>query len=263
MENFYDYKQASLEDTAGLVALINEEAINDSDKIVVLPEKFRYEATKKAIEERRLFVALDSKQNIVAYKKMFVPDDEELNDILNNELRVSHLQEPVGSSIIDLNEKLSVHDESSKTIKMMLVSPVTYIYTGADFTNTNHRSKGINDRLTRYALNTLKSSVMENIKRKGSIYCAIMYGLTKSNVGNESNILDGRTHSIVKQFVPFATEVAYEYNKFVPTTMLITRFSAFKPSFDPKDSECKPLPDNQSIPGYGYVIGCPLGENKK
>jgi hypothetical protein len=261
MEDSYGYKQALLEHTEGLATLINEEAINDSDKIVVLPEKFRYEATKKAVEEGRLFVALDSKQNIVAYKKMFVPEDEELADILTNELRVSPFQEPAGSSNIALNENLSVHTESSKTIKNMLVSPATYIYTGADFTNINHRNKGINNGLTTYALRMLKSSVMENIKRKKSIHLAVMYGLTKSNVGNESDILDGRTRSIVKQFVPFAKEVAYEYSAFVPSTMLITRFSAFKPSFDPKSSECRPLSDDQSIPGYGYLVGCPLHKN--
>jgi hypothetical protein len=258
MEESYCYKQASLKHTDGLVRLINEEAINDSDKIVVLPEKFRCEATKKAIEDGRIFVALDGKQNIVAYKKMFVPGDEELNDIVTNELRISSAQEAAGSANIDLSDNFSAHNASVETVQNRLVLPATYIYTGADFTNTHHRNKGINNGLTAYALSMLKSSVMDNIKRKNSVNLAVMYGLTKSNAGNESDILDGRTRSIVKQFAPFAKEVTQEYGAFVPSTMLIARFSAFKPSFDPKSSECKPLSDNQSIPGYGYAIYCPL-----
>lgn len=38
----------------------------------------------------------------------------------------------------------------------------------------------------------------------------------------------------------------------------LARYSSFKPTFDSESTECRPLPDDKSIPGFGCIIQCRL-----
>jgi hypothetical protein len=251
-----EYKRATNEDVESIVDLMNTHAYKDSDKIVIVPEQFRTGYVQSAVDAGRLFVATHD-QKIIGYKKLFcVTDTHELNDILSNELRCKG-SAPVacGKSVVD---DLSCRSISSDAITQLLSSPVTYIYNGADYSHPQYRGRGVNSQLTAYALNAVSQAVIEHINDHKSTHLAIAYGLTRSNAGQESNLLDGRTHGIIKQFIPHASLVADAVNVVLPKSILLSRHHAFKPSFDPKDTECKPLPDDQAIPGYGCLMACAL-----
>ena len=251
-----EYKRATHEDVKSIVDLMNTHACKESDKIVIVPERFRAGYVQSAVDAGRLFVAVYD-QKIIGYKKLFcVTDAEELNDILSSELRCSGTQPVVCGAASRAD--MTVQDVSSDAITQLLSSPVTYIYNGADFTHPDHRGKGVNSQLTEYELNTVSQAVIEHFKDHQSTHLAMAYGLTQSNAGQERDLLDGRTHGIIKQFIPHVQTIANAVNAVSPTSILLSRHHAFKPSFDPKATECKPLADDQAIPGYGCLIACTL-----
>lgn len=251
-----EYKQATKDDVKGIVELINTHAYHDSDKIVIVPEKFRAGYVHSAIDAGRLFVATHDQQ-IIGYKKLFcITDANELDDILSNELRCKGVQ-PVVCSNVAVND-LSCQHVSSDNIVDLVSAQATYIYNGADFTHPNYRGMGVNSQLTQYALNVISQTLIGHIKDHKSTHLAMAYGLTQSNAGKETDVLDGRTHGIVKQFVPFVQSIAKAVNATSPSTMLLGRYCAFKPSFDPNATECIPLPDQKAIPGYGCLMMCTL-----
>lgn len=262
MQDIIEYKQASLDDLKGLVTIINEDAVKDSDKIVVLPENFREGSTKNAIEKGRIFIATNYNK-IIGFKKLFVAQNDECNDILTHELRITSGQEVQACAKIVFNSDVHTENTEPSVIKNILKDPITYIYTGGDFTHALYRGKGINNNLTTSAFNSIESCVVDDIKKKQSLYLAIMYGLTTDNAGSLHDIMGGRTKNIAKQFIPFAQTVTKACNMSIPREFFIGRYNALKPSFDLKDKECKPLPDEKSIPGYGYVILCPLSKELK
>ncbi len=257
MESDIEYRQATNDDTVGIVDLINTYAYKDNDKIVIVPEAFRAAYIQSAIQTKRLFVASNDK-TIVGYKKLFcITDEHECNDILNNELRCTE-DTSAGCALI------SAHDESTQDflpeqLTTIMSLPITYIYNGADFTHPQYRAQGINSSLTKYALEATSDAVRKDIEKKKSTYLAMVYGLTKSNAG--ASIVDGRTHGIFKQFVSFAQAITHTLKCAEPSQVILSRHHAFKPSFDPKATECKPLSDSQSIPGYGYLVACALDQN--
>jgi GNAT superfamily N-acetyltransferase len=131
-----EYRKANIDDVPGLLDLINNYAIKDNDKIVILPEKFRANYIKELIEEEKIFVAMQTstssfpeKTEIIGYKKLFLfTDKDELDSTLINELHCKEL--------LDVNG--------------------AFIYDGSDFTHPDYRGRGINSNLTLFALDSIK-----------------------------------------------------------------------------------------------------------
>lgn len=260
------FRQATSDDVLGIVELINTHGAKDNDKIVVLPEKFRAGAIQGAVSKGRFFVAVSTDQelkssHVIGFKKLFcITDKDELDDVLNNELRCVD-QDPAASGIV-LIENNTIHvPKQSNDIQEVLSSKATYIYNGGDFTHPYYRNKQINASLTAYALSVIKAKVVDDIAAHKSSNIVMGYGLTKSNAGQ--NLLDGRTSSIVKQFVPFVQEVAQSTGSRPPSEIILSRYPAFMPTFDLNAVECKPLADEQSIAGYGYLLACCLSQSTK
>jgi len=250
--NSYEFRYAQLSDVPGLVELINKQAQKDSDKIVVVPERFREGYVRSAINQSRLFVALHAGA-IIGYKKLFcVTDKAESEDILKNELRAIGTQSVSSGSIDPLLRAVSMIEP--KQLPAELLDKSTVIYTGADFTHPNYRGKGVNTLLSEYAFNQLAPSVRAECDRRNSDYSVLVYGLTRYNAGEEHELLGGRTCSIVKQFLAFRSKINPLNNSAGKDALEIHRFTAFKPSFDPHAIECVPLADDQAVPGYGYVL---------
>lgn len=65
----YQIRQALQDDIPNIVKLMNRQAYKDSDKIVIVPEKFREEYIQNAVQTGRLFVALHANK-IIGYKKL-------------------------------------------------------------------------------------------------------------------------------------------------------------------------------------------------
>ena len=254
----YTVRRATMNDAQGVVDLINKSACNDSDKIVIVPELFRLSYVQSAINEKRLFAAsYDDK--IVAFKKLFcITNENERDEIVKGELRLKG-SKPVCSAKISNNEIEYIEPEE---IEAALLAQGTYVYIGADFTDPDHRGVGINSKLTQHALESELSVAVEDIQKQKSAYLHIVYGLTQFNADNSNDVLAGRTKGIFREVVPFLQAVAQESNHLTPSRFLLSKHSAFKPSFDPKDTVCRPLPDEKSIPGYGNLIGCSLEKRK-
>ena len=252
-ESEYVTRRALERDIPDLVDLINTQACKDSDKIVIVPEQFRTAYIRSAVGDDRMFVATHA-SNIIGFKKLFcITDNDERDDILANELRCIGGVEPVVVESVSLNG-LKSQDASPEELEKLFSSPVTYIYNGADFTHPDHREKGLNSRLTKYALDLVTKPTADHVQRNKSTYVALVYGITQANSGKERDVLGGRSKGIVNQFIPFVKAVAQVCGRTPQSHVLLTRHHAFKPSFDPKAVECRPLSDDQAIAGYGCLL---------
>jgi len=79
----------------------------------------------------------------------------------------------------------------------------------------------------------------------------MIFGLTQANAGDEPGLPGDRTPSIARSFAQFIKTIDQ------PTEPIIfthNRYTAFMPTFDPKSETCRPLPDDQSIAGFGCVL---------
>ena len=255
----YAYTQATHEDVSSVVQLMNTHACNDSDKVVIVPKAFRERYVQSAVGAGKLFVAKHGDQ-VIGYKKLFcITDPKEIKDILIDELRCNGT--PVACGAVSAPEYHDMQLISPTAITELSATQMTYLYTGADFTHPAHRGKNVNAALTDYALAVTSKSVIDHSKQQGSTHLAMVYGLTEGNAGQKDNVLAGRTRGILAHYVPYAQSIANALGAQSPTQFILSRHHAFKPSFDPESIECVPLPDDQSVPGYGCVIACALEHN--
>lgn len=252
----YVSRKASASDIAEIVDLVNTQAFKDSNNLVIVPKVFRQGYFETAVLKSRLFVVCRDRK-IVGYKKLFcITDKDELSSIMNDELRLP--SDPVTCSSLSI-DTFEPHAVAAEEVALLLACPtVTYIYDGADFTHPDYRSRGINSALTAYALATSSDAIMHDIRTKASTHIAMLYGLTCENAGKEDDLLGGRSHGILKQFIPLIQSLALTYPCAIPRTLLLSRHHAFKPSFDEDATTCIPLPDSHSIAGYGCLIACAL-----
>mgnify|MGYP003498063662 FL=1 len=251
------YRQATIEDAPGILNLINTHAIKDNDKIVVLPEAFRLQALQNGICKGRYFVAHDtSAEQIIAYKKLFLlQEEQEQKEVLEEELRLQGYK----STFVDDNTflcnagfclpTLSVTTPSIPTLEQCL-----YIYTGGDFTHPEHRSRGINSALTDYALSAVQPAVQEHLLKNKVHQLALVYGLTHLNdYGLCLRNGTSRTPHIADAFARFII-LLQPTKKTNTIPILRQRFKSCMPTFDLHANECRPLPDDKAVAGYGNIL---------
>lgn len=264
--NKITYRQATQTDVEPLLDLINFEAANEKNKIVILPKLFRKSALEESIKKGRYFVAaIDSRYDkamIVGFKKLYcITDLKELVDLLTNELRAVGTPISCGTLATKLAKNSKKLLYTSKLVNTEVsTKDATYIYDGGDFTHHKYRNKGHNTNLTEFALKHIKSIVLDDIAAKKSKQLFIAYGLTNANSG--INFMDGRTPSIAKLFIQFANSITNAFNLESPSMLVCRRYPAFMPTFDPNSQKCIPLSDENSVPGYGYLLEAPLKPNK-
>jgi hypothetical protein len=241
------YRLATQEDTSRLLKLINTQAVHDSDKIVILPKKFRSIALESGIKKNRYFIAEHNGQ-IIGYKKLFVmADEDEKADVLVNEIRCKnndHNRTFAGK--IDaqglFHVEGSMHSDNCYNL---------CIYNGADFTVPEYRGKGINKQLTNTALVSLIDQVKKQMHENKPSAITMLYGITQANAGEVPGASSDRTPSIAQSFKFFLQKLE---NRQENISLIHHRYRAFKPSFDPESQECRPLADEYSIPGFGCVL---------
>jgi hypothetical protein len=254
------FRQAMSADIPGIVTLMNTEAHKESDKIVIVPEVFRAGYVETAVRDGSLFVA-EQAAKIIGYKKLYcITNEADLADKLSNELRLKGTKPAACASVAlpSMTPLDAASTEAALTLEKLLASPATYIYNGADFTHPAHRGTGVNTGLTQHAVAAIAPTAIEQTRRQRATHIAMVYGLTRSNAGTEGDLFGGRSRGIVNEFIPAAKTIAVASGCTLPAALLLTRHHAFKPSFDPKATECRPLSDALAIPGYGCLIACPL-----
>lgn len=244
------YKQAALNDVEKILSLMNDEAVRDAGKIVIVPKKFREGAIQKAVEEERMFVATDSLERIVAYKKLYIVPKDEKKDLLESEIRC------LGNDSKLVDEGLYVPlNDYTKRLRLSIINQVVYdqndlmIYTGSDFTHPKCRNQGISTQLTAFAFSTLLSKVKDLLQEQDLKRIHLAYGLTASNDSVDGFDGKGRTPGIVKTFGSFLENVGLK-----DAGLYHCRYKAWMPTFDPESEICVPLPDESSIAGFGNVI---------
>ena len=250
----YTHKQATSDDIQAIVELMNNHAAQDAmDKIVIVPKIFREDYVRNGVETGRFFVTY--KNNIViAYKKLFcITDNQERNDILTSELRLNTPAVAVGKFFTASHQMIS--DNSLTYIfPNFFTDAITILYTGTDYVHPDMRTHGINVKLTTYALHSSIKTILRDIDARKSTYIALVYGLTQENADREDNLMGGRTGNIIKIFESFMSNQLFEKGFEKPTEYILTRHCSFKPSFAVDSEECKPLPDDKSVPGYGCAL---------
>lgn len=262
-----EYRKADKNDAQGIVNLINEHGVNDNDKIVILPQLFRLKAMEGAIEKGRIFVACDKHDNaIIGYKKLFLlSNTPECVETLFQEIRcMGQDSEHIDTAYFTNTDQYATRcttDTGDVTYNMS----DTYIYNGADFTHPDFRGKGINTQLTETALALTKETVLECIRTNHAKQLIMFYGLTHSN-DYDNNNGKSRTPSIVRSFASYIQAHIHhtEHESTLDNRSIRhDRYKAFMPTFDPQATECKPLSDEYSVPGYGNVLSHSLERNNK
>lgn len=250
------YHRATQFDAQHILNIIKEYGIHERTKIVILPEQFREEALNKEIISKRLYCAKE-KSDIVAFKKLFIIKDfDEFTNITQNEIRChGEKRSFIDTRIIDPLQK-TIKPLDKETVLFNNTNSVV-IYCGGDYTIPSYRGKKINSQLTDHAFDEIKNDTLSAIARDSDIRkIVLLYGLTATNAGENGGI--DRSPSIIKSFKKFIEIIARKYKYSTTAPLYHNRYEAYMPTFNPTDTECKPLPDDHSIRGYGNVLIFPL-----
>lgn len=239
------FELASEQDIDKITNIIDNDARHDSQKIVILPKKFQKDILQKNIENGKLFVAKNN-NSILGYKKLFVLENEEKHDVLVNEIRCT--AEPVYQAkiyenleFIDSQDNLVINPDSSNNL---------IIYTGGDYTLPQFRGCGINSKLMDYSLSLIKPEILEKLRDNKIIFLSLVYGITKYNSGQVPGDKGDRSYYIAKAFINFIKSLGFQDN----IALDYARYKSFMPTFDYNSQELKPLPDEQSVPGFGCIL---------
>jgi len=247
--------QATNDHISSIVSLINNHAINDNDKIVILPEKFRQSAIEDSISKKRLYCATHN-NTVIGFKKLHtITDENEFNDMAQNEIRCLGDQSRLIQTTVFSSDNTKSNLHINANFPWSLHNSIV-IYTGGDFTQKDYRGQKINSFLMNYALASISDDIKNSIATNNKInYIVMLYGLTKSNAGENGGI--DRTPSIVRALRKPVEEI-FPNNK---SNIIHKSYTAFMPTFNSKNNQCIPNPDEKSIPGYGNVLIFPLNNN--
>ena len=239
-----EYRIADERDHDQILNLINEHAVKDYKKIVIVPKLFRPDFVRGNIAARRLFVA-SSDKGIVGYKKLYLMSDHaERESVLKDELRCMGAN-PVYKGFVDESGSVSLDDT---------VTPDDYgvcIYDGGDYTLPAYRGRGINTALTNASLDSFRPDVTAALTASAAKMLTLVYGITQANAGEKPGATGDRTRSISRSFMHLIKSLEHRSD---PIVLKHFRYTAFMPTFDSESTECVPLPDDQSVPGYGCVL---------
>jgi ribosomal protein S18 acetylase RimI-like enzyme len=243
----YSFSLATKNDSAAIVDLINTQATKDADKIVILPESFRLSAIANASNKERLFVARDITQGekIVAFKKLFLlTDNQERNEIMQDEIRcIGSKSESTFAGMIKKGAVTTLNTHPT------FGQDDLYIYNGGDFTHPDYRKNGLNKELSQHAFSTIFS---DQLSKQSPARIHLLFGLVQANSGSNVGEKGDRAIPLADVFSNFIRQV-YPNTK-DDISLTYHRYKAFMPTFDPTSSECKPLPDEKAIPGYGCIL---------
>lgn len=282
-KNGVTYRLATADDLAKIQMLYRNLSEDDKHKLVVYPEPYRSEILAEAIEKKRIFIAIDPNRrtrqsiNIISILKAYVVDDrDELLQILQTELRcvssrahkasnaLKGFQRIVFEDIYQFDEKLDLNPILTETtaIQYQYSKKQTYIYFGSAYTCPDSRGKYISTKLEKFALETLKSDVLKDIRTNKSERLFYIYGIVAANVESKSRI------SVFSQFalnIKAALKIPAETDD-DDNPVAVLRFfmyDSIKPTFEVRQvsrrtTRLEKLPDDEANVGYGCLIDCPL-----
>ncbi len=246
------YRIAQEDDVPGILAQYEKASEHDdAKKIVILPQAFREPALKTSLISQRMYVA-QKDGTIVGFKKLFLLTNPlERHEVLADEIRCF-----VPSICASIVARANLQEASATECQALDAANKVILYNGGDFTDPLYRQQGINVNLMRAALKHIKPAVLDELAQPHIKGLVMVFGLTQANAGK--HILDGRTSGILRAFNTFINELSTDTGLQFADTIALSRHAAFMPTFDPLAMECKPLPDDQAIAGFGSIIECAL-----
>lgn len=243
----YNYRRATETDLPKLLHLISTQAIYDHQRIVILPKKFREPALLSAIEKNRMYI-VENDDEIVGFKKLFLITDEiEKINILKDEIRCIDNEENCAFSGHINNDGEFVE---SKIISLNDCYNLCF-YNGSDFTAPSHRGKGLNQKLTNFALVSVIEDIKAKMQDQDTDYLTMLYGITEKNAGDQPGADNDRTVIIFKLFKFLIQKLESNQDSIL---LHHKRYNAFMPTFDPESEVLQPLPDELSVPGFGCIL---------
>lgn len=254
------YRQAMADDIPALIQLIDSFTPDDKHSLLVLPIHLRESSLQSAIQNGRLFVAINDKEAVIAFKKLFViKDDEERESILVDEIRCldrrgAYRAAHAGCGRFSINAaenhiRMDAQESLSSSPRHTL-----FIYNGSDYTLPEYRRLGINSELTRAALRIIYPQIREILAHSSYQTVGLVYGLVKELAGEQ--LIEGRTRAIA---LVLTQEIASLTDEIFPPVgglcLECIRFDSYKPEFDPITGAL--IPD--AVPGFGYLLSFSLG----
>jgi len=255
-QDLVEYRKAQKSDIPSILSLM-EESASEADKLVVLPKACRESFVKDLIDKSYLFVALVGNE-VVATKKLFIAEGAERDDVLKNVIR-SEGEKARLSLRGNINDGGVVvfYEDTLKTPRFP--SYGVCIYDGFDFTRKAFRGRGINTGLFAVAFESIMPQLNDVLRKADQKNITLLYGLTYANAGERPGMASDRTPGMAKAFQSFIKKFI---DKKVSSVVLeLARYHSVMPTFDQNSHDCKPLPEENGVPGYGYVLTYELKGN--
>jgi len=142
MHKRFSLKKANHRDIGGILKLIGSFTKKDKNKLVVMPKKFRKEQLADSIDKGQIFVVTPkgNKQDIVGFRKTFIIEKDQRQDILENEIRCCGPK----SKLLNTECFIPDYPYTSCTTNTFFTPHKgdTYVYLGSSFISPQFRGNG-------------------------------------------------------------------------------------------------------------------------
>lgn len=245
-----EYRLAKDSDIDSILNLMDE-ASSESDKVLVLPKACRKGFLWDLLARRRLFVAVLGNR-VVATKKLFLTENAEKDQLLHELHCVGEKAKLAFRGKINKDGSfISTHSSSDVFQVPNALDYGVCLYDGFDFTIKDFRGQGINKGLFNVAFEAIVPQVKDALRKTGQKKITLLYGVTYPNAGKNPGEAPDRMPGIAAAFKSFIKSIDTQAE---PIVLEHSRYHSFMPTFDLNSQECKPLPENKSIPTYGCVL---------
>jgi len=273
-----EYRLATEKDYAIVDEMYDEIEAKRPDAVanlVIFPKTVREQYVMPGLTKGKVFIAIDKAKNkVVALKKVYVIEPNELGDILQGELRfrsdgqvLFQGRATVGDEKLGdfsqripfKSDKLSAEEHGACCGKSICL----YLYLGGAYASNEakYKDQHLNTKLTQYALDSLKDKVLQNLTSLYTKYCAssdqsmylaMVNGQANANVGHQLSL---------KPFTVFARDVLEACTGHRRDVLPVAHiaYRAYKPNFYlGSDGQLAMSPDSEKNQGQGniYMIPC-------
>lgn len=241
----YEFRQATLEDTASLLLLYKNMTSEDKKKLVLVPHEFRVKNLALAISNGHVFAAFKKNNQAVAMMHLYMLTEKECAEKLQQ-------FNFTGSTVPALAEKYKVEDVKLNAsrdrfgtcitqLKFDLIRKQVYLYLGSAYTHTASRNQRVMSRLTAFAFNKLRKEIIRSLVGKKSYQLTLLYGQVAENI---------KRNWILRAFSRFLQTCSLVQDD--PFYLLQWAYKHMLPAFRVIDSELVQI--ESEIPAYGCIL---------
>jgi hypothetical protein len=245
-----EHRLAKGSDVDSLLLLMDEAAF-ETDKVLVLPGACRRDFLQNLIDKGRLFVSVVDNQ-VVATKKLFLTENAEKDEILH-ELRCVGEEARLAfrGRVNQDGSFISTHSSLDIFKAPNALDYGVCMYDGFDYTKIAFRGRRVNKALFDVAFKAITRQVKVALRISGQKNITLLYGVTYPNAGKKPGEAPDRMSGIAEAFRSFIKSIDMQVE---PIVLEHSRYHTSMPIFDLNSQECKPLPKEKWIPGFGCIL---------